>query len=384
MNKNIKETIKKELRSIIRDKKSLIMMLLTPLFIPVFILIFSYIYTDIIYSEKTTSSYIGINYTPNSIEKKLISDNNLKTKKFKNKKEMQQAFDDKKIDAYITLENNEYKIYYNEINENSTIASTQIVAYLESYNTYLANNYLTNINANLDLVYNNISYNLKKITSSSNDLVNMIVTFGFIFAIMSITLTAIYCATDIIAGEKERGTLETFLTFPIKSNELIIGKYLGISIACLITSIISITLIIGSLLIAHNMFDIYKNIVFNFNIEVIFLSLLIMFSYSLFISGLSIAIASFSKSYKEAQSMLTPLSFIVMIPMFFEILDIKINNLFSIIPIINHTLLINDIFTGKINIINILLMFLSTIIYIIIIIKFLTKIYRREKILFAT
>ena len=103
----------------------------------------------------------------------------------------------------------------------------------------------------------------------------------------------------------------------------------------------------------------------------------------MFISGLSIAIASFSKSYKEAQSMLTPLSFVVMVPMFMDILGIKMNYFFSLIPIINHTLLINQIFIGKIDTLNLLLMFLSTIICIILIIKYLTKLYKSEKILFT-
>ena len=41
---------------------------------------------------------------------------------------------------------------------------------------------------------------------------------------MIITVTAMNTSTDIIAGEKERGTFETLLTFPITSNEIIGGK----------------------------------------------------------------------------------------------------------------------------------------------------------------
>ena len=42
--KNIKITIKKEMRAIIRDKKSLLMMALTPIFIPIFVILMAYIY----------------------------------------------------------------------------------------------------------------------------------------------------------------------------------------------------------------------------------------------------------------------------------------------------------------------------------------------------
>jgi sodium transport system permease protein len=108
-----------------------------------------------------------------------------------------------------------------------------------------------------------------------------------------------------------------------------------------------------------------------------------MISYSLFISGLCIAIASFSKTYKEAQSALTPLSMLVMVPMFLNVLGIDMNPVLSLIPIVNHTLLINDIFCDNINILNISIMFISTIVYVIIIIKFITHLYKSEKILFS-
>lgn len=380
--KNLKETIKKELRATIRDKKSLLMILVTPLLIPLFIFIFSYLYDDMLNNTKTSTYYIGINYELNDIEKQILKENHLQTKTFSSKSQLTKAFDNNNIHAYIIKKDNTYTIYSNPKSEDSSLAASIITNYLESYNNYLGQNYLNNINADLNSVYNNINYNFKEITGT-NDLVNLIINFAFIFSIMSITLTAIYGATDTTAGEKERGTLETFLTFPIKNTELITGKYLAITISCIITSIISTILAITSLTICHNIYNIYKDTIFNFTPWTISLILIIMISYSLFISGLAIAIASFSKTYKEAQSSLTPLSFLVMIPMFFNILEIKISPILSIIPIVNHTLLINDIILGKINPINIIIMFISTIIYIIILIKFLTKLYKSEKILFS-
>ena len=152
---------------------------------------------------------------------------------------------------------------------------------------------------------------------------------------MSITLTAIYGSTDSTAGEKERGTLETFLTFPIKSNELITGKYLAISISCIITAIISTVLTVSAFAICSNMFEIYNDTIINLNVTTISIGLLIMISFSLFISGTCIAISSFCKTYKEAQSALTPLSLLTMVPMFFDMFGIKMNALLSLVPILN-------------------------------------------------
>ena len=382
MTNNVFETIKKELRGIVRDKKSLLMMIVTPLMIPVFIFVFSLMYNDMMYSEEVDTYTIGINYSMNNIEKDLIKDAGLDVNNYSSKEEMQTAYDEGNIDAYIMLENNKYTIYCNDMSENSSMASYGIVSYLDGYNNYLAQNYLLGINADLNSVYNNINYDFEQITGS-NDLVDLIINMGFIFAIMAITLTAVYGATDSTAGEKERGTLETFLTFPIKSNELILGKYLAISISCFVTSIISMILTLSSLAICRGMFEIYNDVILNLNVSSVLLVFIIMICYSLFISGLCIAIASFSKSYKEAQSALTPLSMLVMIPMFFDMFGITMNPLLSLIPVVNHSLLINDIVCGNANIFNIIIMFASTILYVILVIYYITKQYKSEKILFS-
>ena len=383
MTNNVLETIKKELRGIVRDKKSLLMMIVTPLMIPVFIFVFSLMYNDMMYSEETDTYTIGINYSMNNVEKELIKDVGLEVNNYSSKEEMETAYNEGNIDAYIILENNKYTIYCNDMSENSSMASYGIVSYLDGYNNYLAQNYLLGINANLNSVYNNINYDFEQITGS-NDLVDLIINMGFIFVIMAITLTAVYGATDSTAGEKERGTLETFLTFPIKSNELILGKYLAISISCFVTSIISMVLTLSSLAICRGMFEIYNDVILNLNISSVLLVFIIMICYSLFISGLCIAIASFSKSYKEAQSALTPLSMLVMIPMFFDMFGIIMNPLLSLIPVVNHSLLINDIVCGNANIFNIIIMFASTILYVVLIIYYITKQYKSEKILFST
>lgn len=385
MNNAIITTIKKELRGILRDKKSLMMMLLTPLMIPLFIFMFSFVYDSMMNDDTTDKYQIGINYNMNNVEQDIIRDMDFETKYYSTKEEMQTAFEEGELDAYAIKSNNSYLIYSNEKGQDSYYASISFSSYLDAYNNYLAQNYLSSINADMNRVYNNISYDFEAL-HGSNDMVNEIITMGFIFAIMAISLTAIYCATDSTAGEKERGTLETFLTFPIKSEELIIGKFLAIFISCLITSLISTILAVVSFGLASNMFEIYKDTVLNFNFVTITMGLLIMVAFSVFISGLCIAIASLSKSYKEAQSSLTPVSLLTMIPMFLDILEINMTPILALIPVVNHTMLLKTVFCGTIqttDLINIIIMFVSTIIYSVIIIKLITKQYKSEKVLFS-
>lgn len=377
---NILITLKKELKLIIRDKKSLLMMAITPLFIPIFVILMSYIYEELTVNKEDKTYQIGVNYELSSTEKELLSDE-VKYTVYSNLKELEEAYNSNKILAYIVKNNNSYNIYANIQSEDGSMVTSLITNYLDNYNNYLGQNYLVNNNIDLSKVYNNLNYNVTEIKGESI-FGNQIILMAITFTIMAITLSCIYTSTDTTAGEKERGTLETILTFPISRKELIFGKYLAISISGIVTLLIGVFLSIVSLYYVKNSFSIYDNVIFNINTITILLTILILLFYTLFISGLCITIASFTKSFKEAQSALTPISLVTCIPMFLEMLNINISGVLSFIPIINHTIVINNILTSSININNILITIISSIIYIIVLLLFINKMYKSEKILF--
>ena len=377
---NVIVTLKKELKLIIRDKKSLLIMAITPLFIPIFVILMSYVYEELTVNTKEKTYEVGVNYNLSEEEKEL-SNKEIKYIKYNDKTELEKVYKNNKIIAYIIKEENNYNIYANTQSEDGSIITTYIMSYLENYNNYLGQSYLVNNNIDINKVYNNISYNVNEIKGESI-FGNQIILMAITFTIMSITLSSIYTSTDTTAGEKERGTLETILTFPIKRKDLVLGKYLAISISGLITMIIGIILSIISLYYVKNNFSIYENVIFNINIKTIALTSIILLTYTFFISGVCITIASFTKTFKEAQSSLTPISLITCVPIFLELLNINITNGLSFIPIINHTIMVDNILTGTINISNILITIISSIIYIILLLIFINKMYKSERILF--
>ncbi len=377
---NILITLKKELKLIIRDKKSLLMMAITPLFIPIFVILMSYIYEELTVNKEDETYQIGVNYELSSTERELLSDE-VKYTVYSSSKELEEAYNSNKILAYIVKDNNSYNIYANIQSEDGSMVTSLITNYLDNYNNYLGQSYLVNNNIDLSKVYNNLNYNVTEIKGESI-FGNQIILMAITFTIMAITLSCIYTSTDTTAGEKERGTLETILTFPIRRKELIFGKYLAISISGIVTLLIGVLLSIVSLYYVKNSFSIYDNVIFNINTITILLTILILLFYTLFISGLCITIASFTKSFKEAQSALTPISLVTCIPMFLEMLNINISGVLSFIPIINHTIVINNILTSSININNILITIIFSIIYIIVLLLFINKMYKSEKILF--
>lgn len=150
---------------------------------------------------------------------------------------------------------------------------------------------------------------------------------------MAITVSATYPATDTTAGEKERGTLETLLTFPIKSRDIIIGKFLSVSLSSIITGVLSLLLACLSLVAANHIFTIYEGMNLMLSPPAFIFSLLVIIAYSFLISGLCIAIASRAKTFKEAQSALTPITFISFFPgMIAFMTGITSNLVLSIVP----------------------------------------------------
>ena len=386
MNKNnIFITIKKELRSVFRDKKTIIMILAFPLMIGVLIFLYGFMDTEMVGDDKTKYK-VGINYTPTEVEQVYIKEMQLEAKEYRSNEALKEAYDNGDLEAYILKENDTYTIYIDDSDMTATTVGTLVESYLTSYNKYLGDLYLYQNNIDPEVVYDNIQIEFKNVdgeeTSSTALMLTMVMGIAFSYIIISISLATINMATSAIATEKENGTLETILTLPITTNELIIGKYLATVIIGLCSSIMGFIITLVSIKIASLKFEIYKE--FTMNFPTIALGILICFVASCLIAGLAIAATSSSKSYKEAQAAGQTLEIISMIPMFIQVLDLNTTTYFYFIPILSHTTILMDLYSNNINYMNLLYTIISTIIYTVIILKFLLTKFKSEKVLFQS
>lgn len=381
MKNNLWNILKKELREMFRDKKSLSMMLVIPIFVPLIVLGMSALFE--VQANKDIEEYnkIGFAYELSEEEKNIAKELNIEVNEG-NEDELKTKYENDEIDLYITKDGNKYILNGND-SDVTTYAKTLMESYFNVYKEYLQSGYLQANNVNPNDVLNIITVE-ENITEEENMFVSYIRNYAFVFIIMAITVSATYPATDTTAGERERGTLETLLTFPIKSRDIIVGKFLAVTIASILTGIISLVLAIISVAIAQNAFSIYEGLNIMFSPISILLSVIIIIAYSFFISGLCIAIASSSKTFKEAQNALTPLTFISLFPgMIAFMIGVTGTPLLSIIPFINYVVVFTDTSAGNVDWLNIALMVISTIIYISIVLTYIIKQYKSEKILFS-
>ena len=381
MRNNLWNILKKELRELFRDKKSLAMMLIIPIFIPLIMLGMSALFE--MQTNKDIEEYnkIGFAYELSEEEKEIAKQMNIEIVNG-SEEDLRQKYDNAEIDLYITKDGNKY-IINSDGSDNSSYAKNMMESYFNTYKQYLQGEYLTENNIDSNQVFNIITVE-ENVFEQENFFGNYIKNYAFLFIIMAITVSATYPATDTTAGEKERGTLETLLTFPIKSKDIIVGKFLAVSISSIVTGLISFILAIVALLLAQNMFSIYEGTDIMFSASSMIFGIVVIIAYSFFISGLCISIASTSKTFKEAQSALTPLTFISFFPSFIVFMvGLQTTPILSIIPFLNFTMIFTDIAAGNINLLNIALMAISTIIYITLIFTYIIKQYKTEKVLFS-
>lgn len=379
---NIIKIFKKEIRETFRDKKSLMMMLLVPLLIPLVVIGMSALFDFETTEQADNAKKMAFAYDLSDVEKDIADKLDLDLL-IGTPRELNEKLKNGEIDYYIYRLDNRFIINRKQSTSSSYLAES----FFESYKAYLQANYLAENNIDPMEVLNIVTTEENIIDDGeeeSNFFVDYMVQYSFIFIIMAITISTTYPATDATAGERERGTLETLLTFPVKARDVIIGKYLSISVTSILTGLISLTLAIISLVIAGNNFEIYSDANLMLSVSSIIIAVISIMLYSFMISGLCIAIASKSKTFKEAQSALTPVQFISFFPSFIVFLvGVKNSVLLSLIPFLNITLVFGDSVEGNLNIMSVLGMIISSIVIIAILIVVIIKQYKSEKVLFA-
>ena len=377
---NIKITIFKELRGIIRDKKSLKKLILYPLLIPLVIMLFGFMFDSI--NESTYT--VGTNYKLTTEEKEIVKDlENIKFKDYKDKKELEKAYSNGDISGYIVKNNDTYTIYADSSQNSGEIILSLSEAYLDSYNKILGTNYLTKNNIDPNKIFNSIIVKEEMLNKSEDTNIMTSIVFSMImtYLIMIVVMVCVVVVTDATSGEKERGTLETILTFPIKSSEIVIGKYLSSAILSFIIGTIAYLLAIPAFSIGKSTFTSYKDVVFMTDITTVLLVIFVLFLTALLSSGVCMALAGKAKTYKEAQSSLQFITILPIIPYFLTFMEID-NFIFNLIPIANCGGALNDIVANTINSKTLLTIIFTTIVYTIAILMYISKQYKKEETLF--
>lgn len=346
---------KKELRDTLRDRRTLLAMIVVPVLVfPVILGLMTTVSKSFSDAEKEKVFKIGIisedgsnrltqilDEAPEELGKReLIFINDLsspheliKSDSFALIFELESGFDSNESQQ----KSNEVKIYYEETN---LTAKGRAQGYLEFVKNTLVSERMARNNMDmtvltpLTLEYVNLSSEKELIGKVAGGfLPYLFIIFGFI--------GCMYPAIDLFTGEKERKTLETILTTPVPRWKFLVGK-MGVivlsGIAAATFALIGLFLSIEVLGFVEDqsLISVVRSVL---SLKFILMLYLLLLPLTVFFAGLLVPITVRAKTFKEAQSIITPLNFAVIFPAMIGLIpDIELDIVTAFIPIVNVVL----------------------------------------------
>lgn len=377
----------KELKCMIRDKKTFWMISLLPfVLIPLMLL-------TINFSTQNLENNMGKNMTVGISSKDNTFYDFLSVQKALTVLEVtdpQKSLNSGEIVAYITTDNNldekflnkekfTIDIQYSDSSINSKMAMAVLPQY-ESTFRYISENYdFDNINSFKEKISSelDVSDDLGVDISSDNSMIyfNMLVP----------VLLVIYCwmgsstvAAELTAGEKEKGTLEPLLSNGVERTSLIIGKIAATTAMGVISGMSSVLGLGVYLLISSSFGKVGMNVLDL--LALLFVAILA----SVFFSSVNIMLGIYARSSKEAQAYFMPSLLVYLIPTFFTYtLDVNQINLTQLcIPVYNIICVIKEIMASSLNIMHLGIVTAWFAVYISLAYFVTIRLFKREDVIF--
>ncbi len=158
---------------------------------------------------------------------------------------------------------------------------------------------------------------------------------------------ALYPATDLGAGEKERLTLETLLVSPVARSEIALGKFGVVFLAALVASLLatgSMALTFTSGLVNQEIGELLR---FDLSPAQLCACLALIAPLAATFASLMLSLSLYAKSQKEAQSLMMPLQFLIIVPAMLSMIPtIELDTTCAWVPVMNVALGLRTVLTA--------------------------------------
>ena len=195
---------------------------------------------------------------------------------------------------------------------------------------------------------------------------------------------AMYPAMDLTAGEKERGTMETILSSPVSRTDLVLGKFLMVLTASVVTAVLSLASVLFA---ARNMVSGAQQHSMNLSISAssILAVAVMLLPLTVLFASMLLAVALLAKSYREAQTYVSPLVFVAVAPAIIGALPgVELNWKTALVPILNTSLVSKEVIGGTYHWTTMLMVFGMTSVYAAVSLGAAIYMFNREDVLFRT
>lgn len=265
------------------------------------------------------------------------------------------------------------ELYYNSTVTESSSAYSAVMSLLSAYEGSMVNKF--DINANVDAEYDMASE--EEVAAMFYSMLMPMLLLMFLFT------GCMAVAPEAISGEKERGTMATLLITPVPRERIALGKIFALSIIALLSGASST---IGTILSIPKLME-GSGVDFSSAYKIgdyMMLAGVILTTLLVIITVMSI-VSAYANTMKEAQMISTPLMIAVMAIGIVSVMGASSADtslaLYAI-PIYNSSLCINDVFSLTPDSVGVAITCVSNIVFTVLGIFVLTRMFDSEKIMF--
>lgn len=403
---------KREMTDIFRDKKTLFMMVVLPILLyPLMVVGMTMLMSAITMNQQETVYKISMEDVPAQDALKALCQEQMEMEpededraltyelEFvelaqledeSGKLTQEEALQNKLIEAYVTYDAKQdktYIVHYLGASDESQTAERAMLDLLELYEKRLQSEKLAQLSLDEDEIMHPVHYRSENMSSNEQTMGNVMGQMLPMMIIVSIMMGAMYPAIDVTAGERERGTLETLLTLPVSNFELIMSKFLAVSVIACVSAffnVLSMGAAFGFMFayMAESVGGLEINLA-SFIPAVLF-TILVMLFFAMFVTAVSMCVCVFAKSFKEANNYITPVMLVFMFASLVTMVPgVELDAVTAAIPIVNISLMIAKLFTFTYDYALLGIVLLSNVVYSLLAILVLGRIYNSEEVLFA-
>jgi len=198
--------------------------------------------------------------------------------------------------------------------------------------------------------------------------------------IFTVFVGGMYLAIDATSGERERGSLEPLLSLPVTRGQLILGKIMATCVfmaASLMLSLLSFYVVLEFMPLQQ------LGMTPNFGLPVVAAAFFLLLPFVLLGASLMTLVASFTKSYKEAQTWLSVVLIAPTLPILVvSILTLRPKLEFMFVPSLSqHLILVDMVKNEPLNGLHIAISVCSTLVFGAILTWICARLYQREGLL---
>jgi sodium transport system permease protein len=251
------------------------------------------------------------------------------------------------------------KVYRIMIDHKDSVMGASEMRRFKQLVSELSDDLVTTNLVNMGVAEENVETLLNPISVVENDLATKQEQLGEILGsvlpfmiIVWMISSATAVSSDLVAGEKERGTLETLIISPVPLLAMITGKWVTVTLSSWFAGVLTLVSLWGSALAMSAYVGSVElsEMVLSMSIGTLLIGFVAMLPTAGLVSAIFLVSGSVASSFKEAQSYASGLMMLLFIPMFATLggtVDLSLKT--ALLPIMNTSLIFTEMLKGTLD-----------------------------------